>query len=563
MRKRVSNGGVTVQAIAGNHAVFFGLDLETAARDGCLGFSVHRIDHSLAALEQYWLSGFKTFRSVVPQPDPKAFYSTRDHPIQGFYWSDYTAKPGHDYTYRFVPRYGAPKNLEDRDGVEATVDISTNDPAEGVHGVYFNRGVAASQAYANKFGLRPDKLQPEKRAEAFEWLSRGLVEALVGFIGQAKSGGHALRAAVYEFTEPGVLAAFKKAHENGADVQIIYHAKADKEGDNNRAAIAAAGIPDSILTERTNAKIAHNKFMVFCTKEAGGALSPVSVWTGSTNLSEGGIYGHSNVGHEVRDPQVARAFLDLWTQLEPNPEAADLRDWTTANSPFDASELDKDGIHTLFSPRHGLAPLDWYAKRFGGEGSSIHITAAFGMGAIFETSLVEYTGTGLHYVLLDKRDNNQDTWSGGDRKIFVSVGSSGGPNTLARWAQEHLTNFNPRVPYLHTKVLMIDPLGANPTVITGSANFSPASTSSNDENMLVIQGDTEVADVYFTEFNRIFNHFYARYWASELEKRHTNDAADTTSFLAETDAWLAPYFTPGYPKYLQRELLSSGVQGNS
>ena len=100
-------------------------------------------------------------------------------------------------------------------------------------------------------------------------------------------------------------------------------------------------------------------------------------------------------------------------------------------------------------------------------------------------------------------------------------------------------------------------------MITGSANFSPASTNANDENMLVIKGNTEVADVYFTEFARIFNHFYARYWASELAKRTPNGDADKSSFLDETDSWVTPYFTPGFPKCLQRELFSSRVEGNT
>jgi phosphatidylserine/phosphatidylglycerophosphate/cardiolipin synthase-like enzyme len=562
MRKRESNGGVTVQAVAGNHAIFFGLNLDAGARDGCLGFSVHRVDHSAVPQEQYWLPSFKTFRSVVPQPDGKTFYSTRDHPLQTFYWSDYTAKPGRDYTYRFVPRYGAPKNLTDRDGVEATIDVSTNDPAAGAHGIYFNRGVAASQAYYNKFELPPDKLGVAKRSEAFRWLSRGLVEALVAFIGQASSVGHVLRAAVYEFTEPAVLTAFKQAHEAGADVRIVFHANAGDEGDRNREAIGEIGLPASILIERTNAKIAHNKFIVFGVKDAAGAITPVSVWTGSTNLSRGGIFGHSNVGHEVRHAAVAGRYLDLWTQLAANPDADAMRDWATANSVFDPDELGEAGIHTLFSPRHGLAALKWYAERFGSGSGSMYITAAFGLGGVFETALTGYGGEGLHYVLLDKRDNNQEQWSG-DHKVFISVGSRGGPDSLSRWARERLTNFNPRVPYLHTKVLMIDPLSADPTVITGSANFSPASTSANDENMLVIRGDTEVADVYFTEFTRIFNHFYARYWAAELAKRHTDEDTDTQSFLDETAGWQKPYFTAGNPKHLQRVFYSSRVDNDT
>ncbi len=282
----------------------------------------------------------------------------------------------------------------------------------------------------------PDQLSGEKRAEALEWLSRGLIEAIVGFIGQAKSDKYALRAAVYEFTQPDVLAAFKVAHDMGADVRIVYHAKADHEGDLNREAIKKAKLPASILVKRTNAKIAHNKFIVFCKKSAAGDLTPVSVWTGSTNLSKGGIYGHSNVGHAVRDSAVAGRFLDLWAQLEPDPEAEDLRDWASANSLFNPGELVTAGIHTLFSPRHGLAPLRWYAERFGAGSNSMHITAAFGLGDVFEIAVASYAGDGLHYVLLDKRDNNQDAWSA-DAKVIVSVGSSGGPNTLARWAKEN------------------------------------------------------------------------------------------------------------------------------
>ena len=49
------------------------------------------------------------------------------------------------------------------------------------------------------------------------------------------------------------------------------------------------------------------------------ALTPLAVWTGSTNMSQGGIFGHSNVGHEVRDPAVAGQFLTYWTELATDP----------------------------------------------------------------------------------------------------------------------------------------------------------------------------------------------------------------------------------------------------
>jgi phosphatidylserine/phosphatidylglycerophosphate/cardiolipin synthase-like enzyme len=562
MRRRVSTGGVTLQAISGTDGVFLAWDLDAAVRPGCLGFAISRRDHT--AGEEYWITGFKTFRSMIPVPRATTQYSSHEHPVQSFYWGDYSAKPGHEYTYRLVPRYGTPARLEDHVGVEATVDVTTQDPAQGVHGIYFNRGVAASQAYTVRFGAPPDQLTPDKRIEAMQWLSRGLHEAIIAFIGRASSGSQALRAAVYEFTEPGVLAAFQQAHVAGADVEIVYHAAADSTGDANRKAIADAGLDTSILIERTHAKIAHNKFIVLCDRDQGGTLTPTSVWTGSTNFSIGGIFGHSNVGHEVRDPGVAGSFLGYWSELSGDPLVDPLRDWVSANSPFVKASPPGDGMRTLFSPRHGTDPLGWYATAFGGAGLVANITPAFGLTTPFEQGLagVSAGSPALHYVLLDKKDNNQDVWSK-DHRVFVAVGSTGGPDSLERWAQETLTGFNSFVPFIHTKVLLVDPLSADPLVISGSANFSEDSTNVNDENMLVIGGDLAVADVYFTEFARMFTHFYARWWASQLSHAAATGAAPPDpSFLAEDDTWQQPYFATGNPKSLQRTLYSSGVDGN-
>jgi phosphatidylserine/phosphatidylglycerophosphate/cardiolipin synthase-like enzyme len=565
MRKRVESGGVTVQAVAGTRAVFLGLDLDATARDGCLGFALHRSMKGQPDPGK-WLAGFKTFKSVVPAPDPTTIYRTNDHPLQSFYWGDYTARPGQTYTYRVVPRYGTPPALTNEPDVEASIEITTGDPDTGTHGVYFNRGVAASQAYVREFGDPPDQItDPQKKQEALAWLSRGLLEAILGFIGQASSDRFALRAAFYEFTQPDVLKALQSAHaDHGADVQIVYHDLADTTGGPNDQAITDNGVDRAILIRRQKATLAHNKFIVLCTKDAAGTLTPVSVWTGSTNISEGGIFGHSNVGHAVRDPEVASRYLDFWTQLAGDPELDALRDWCSQNSAFDETHVATDGIHTLFSPRHGLAPLRWYAQQFGsgrggGQLTSAHITEAFGMNVEFEQTLEAYTGDGFHYVMLDQPDSNQDTWGKGIR-VIVAVGTEGGPDVLSRWAKESLTGFNVHVPYLHTKVLLVDPLEATPTVITGSANFSPASTSSNDENMLVIQNDPEVADVYFTEFARIFEHFYARYWAARLAKG--GQPSDDHSFLSEDATWQDPYFADGHLKCLLRTLYSSQVQGN-
>jgi hypothetical protein len=69
--------------------------------------------------------------------------------------------------------------------------------------------------------------------------------------------------------------------------------------------------------------------------------------------------------------------------------------------------------------------------------------------------------------------------------------------------------------------------------------------------MLLVRGDTRVADIYMTEFDRIFRHFYFRNIANELAGAKTSDDAKAI-FLDETDAWTESYFKPGTLKNNRR-----------
>ena len=98
--------------------------------------------------------------------------------------------------------------------------------------------------------------------------------------------------------------------------------------------------------------------------------------------------------------------------------------------------------------------------------------------------------------------------------------------------------------------MLVDPLSDNPLVVSGSGNFSDASVKLNDENMLIIQGDTRVADIYLGEFMRVFNHYYFRY----LQQKLHDPAARDTAYLAPDDSWAARYYDPTTPSYRQRLL---------
>src|SRR4051794_91408 len=176
MRKKRTTEGVTVNAFAGSHVVSLGLDLAPARRRHCLGFAIQREDHTED--ERYWMTGMKTFEETDPGLGPGGQVSSHDHPFQQFWWSDYSAKPEHDYTYTAIPVYGKPAKLTY--GPEARVRITTEPELGKPHSVFFNRGSVATQEYARRFqDTRPDKLEGEQRDAAYQWLSRGLHEALL------------------------------------------------------------------------------------------------------------------------------------------------------------------------------------------------------------------------------------------------------------------------------------------------------------------------------------------------------------------------------------------------
>lgn len=543
MRKRVNNGnGVSVNGIAGTYVVLLGMNATEKARKGLLGFAIHRTDKT--EKEQYWLAGFRTFKDTMPNPAPTTLVSTHEHPVQGFVWGDYTAKADHNYIYKVVPVYGTPKNLVY--GKPAELDIKTEKEEKGIHAIYFNRGVAGSQAYTRKFG---DKKPSEVGKPAYEWLSRGAEEAILNYIGQAKGKKYTIRAAVYEFSWQPVLLAFKKAAASGADVKIVYDCRKEQPQKTSNAAIKKAGIGKLMIKRTANASyISHNKFIVLL--EDG---KPIQVLGGSTNFTEGGIFGQSNVVHIVRDPKVAARYLEYWEKLSENTDAKELRPWNSENNP-DPSEL-AHGITEIFSPRTSLNVLNWYADQINIAAKSIGFTAAFGVNKTI-AGILGKNKKNFRYLILEKQG---PTFSDFDknRNNFIAIGAilnskAVGDENFNRWLKESLTNLNTFVKYLHTKYLFIDPLGDDPVVITGSANFSDASTKNNDENMFLIKGNTMVADVYLGEFMRLWHHFFFRDIANRLA--HTSTVE--TAYLSADDSWTAGFYGKNVRKTAERELFA-------
>jgi len=549
MRKKFVGSGLTVNTVAGTHVVMLGLDLSDAKRKNCLGFAIQREDHTED--ERYWMSGTKTFEATDPNLGPGGQVSSHEHPFQTFQWSDYSAKPEHDYTYTVVPLYGTPSHLTDGDS--GSVKVTTEKEFGPQQSVFFNRGAIASQEYARRFlNKSPDAVG----APAFIWLSRGLFEAFQTFVSQANGSSYGLYGAIYEFQWPDALKAIKDAASTGADVHILYDGIPGSTGPGvkNKAAITKAKI-SSLCKPRTTGKIMHNKFFVLTKNN-----KPVSVWTGSTNLTENGIFGHSNCGHVVDDPDVAALYLDYWNELKGNPDSKTERAWVDANNVAPPSPWNAD-VTPIFSPHTGLKALEWYANIANTGHKPLFMTFAFGMHKDFQQVYEQKDGI-LRFALMEKEGNGRGLAQGKKDirrirslpNVVVAVGNNIVTNSFDRWLKERQKlTADANVKWIHTKYMLVDPLGADPVVVTGSANFSEASTNANNENMLVIRNDQRVVDIYLGEFMRLYTHYAFR---EAVKIALENHEVWTPQYLVADATWQKDYFTAGDQRFLRRQYFS-------
>jgi hypothetical protein len=558
---------LAVRAIGGLHVVTVAWDFvpgQEAKRDGLLGFAIERSEmKNGAVVEQYFLRGIKRFKDKDEGVPPGTPMPTSEHPVQTFQWGDYTAKPDTTYRYKVIPAYGKPKLLELDQASATTVEISTeaekgragNDGLPA-HDIYFNRGVAGSQAYSRKFGkTKPDPTKPE--SEQMKWLSRGLFEALTGFIARAAgndAGDYKLRAMLYEFQYLPVGKAFAAARTAGADVAIRYEAQSYKE--ENEEMVGDAAIKSLSKPQKSRAGIRHNKFIVMIRDD-----KPIGVWTGSTNISAGGIFGHSNVSHAIWDRAIAQRYLDYWERLaDPDVTRAPL---VEANieaepTPAEGSAPPADRILTLFSPRddkNTIETLHWYAGLMASAKRLVCMTFAFNLDDMFRDVLLR-GGDILRYAVFDKRlDSETENEIDAVKNTVIASGAKLAPGDMENFIGETLSGFNRNL-YIHDKFLLVDPLGDDPVVATGSANFSPASQHANDENMLVIRGSTRVADIYFGEFMRIFDHLYSRYIVAKIREAGTGDPE--AGFLKDAaNDWVPSHFKKGRKELRRRYFMGA------
>jgi phosphatidylserine/phosphatidylglycerophosphate/cardiolipin synthase-like enzyme len=584
MRLAKPSTNLSVKVVAGTRVVLMALDMPEQARAGLRGFAFKR-GVAGSGKPADWLTGIKYFKDLVPHPKRGAQYSTRQHPIQGFLWSDYAAEPNTTYEFTVIALYGDIHAMEERYSV--SFSIKTEAENDGHHGIWFNRGAIASHALATEFQNAPITKKMFNNVDTngvlgdkeVRWLSRGLAEACLAFINGAKPG-ESLRVCAYEFTYAPILDALKRALDRGVDVRIVYHLTSDAK-DSNAAAVKAAGLPKNkgstqVLFERTRPKIPHNKFIVKLVAD-----KPRSVWTGSTNFTDTGFFGQTNVGHLVMDPDTAATYLKYWQELSANPAAKEAVANATALTPNPKNAIALASIAEFYSPRSGDEMLEWYAQRIEDASNLAIMTIPFNVAPAILAGLKKQ-GPALRLVILEDPPSNEVTQAEVQNKgrLVFSNGALLGKNfikykaggakvvpithsKLEEWfVDEELARplNNGHVFFVHSKFLIIDALSVDPLVCSGSANFSTGSLTTNDENMVLIRGDTRVADIYLTEFDRIFRHFYAR---DAINRFVQHGDTDNPLLLDTTDNWIAPNFRDGSYKNSRRLMFFADGSGKT
>jgi phosphatidylserine/phosphatidylglycerophosphate/cardiolipin synthase-like enzyme len=548
MRKTAS-GFVTVRSISGTYVVFLAFNMTKADATGLMGFAIQRTD--LTEDETVWLRGNKTFASIRPSTGIEDA-SSREHPFQAFQWADYAVKPGSRYRYRVIPMYGKPGALIEK--AATTITVETESENGDLHDVHFNRAAIASQAFARRFpGLTLD----QAGAPAYAWLARDLLPGLLDFIARAADETWSLHVAIYEMRWRAVLDALRAAHLRGATVKIIYHGKSDDTGTTNDQEIDNAHIR-GLCTPRVNTTLMHNKFLVLSRNGA-----PVAVWLGSTNWSRNAFHGQLNVGHAVHDAAVASRFLEYWTALKADLETDAIREWAETNNPL-PPDTEDDPITPVFSPHRGRAVWDWWIQLARTEGKPLFMTFPFGIVKDFRPVFDQKDGV-LRFALLDKYVNGGTAASRAAAiaeiertrrhpNIGMALGNRIFVDWVDGWMQEPAA-IGVNVNWVHTKFMLIDPLGSQPVTLTGSANWSQPSVNDNDEHLVVIRGDRRVADIYFGEFMRLFAHHRFRESVARHIEKFGSAAFNTwkpQDLFEDSHRWVPSHFRAGSEHDIKR-----------
>jgi phosphatidylserine/phosphatidylglycerophosphate/cardiolipin synthase-like enzyme len=298
-------------------------------------------------------------------------------------------------------------------------------------------------------------------------IAGSIEEKLIERINKAKKSIHI---AAFEFNLEPVADALIAAVDRGVEVQWVTDNESGIEADLDDGLDIFPKMEDGGVGVKDDGRSAlmHNKFWIF-----DGEV----VWTGSTNITQNGMFRNNNNVIVIHSPELAaiyeNEFQEMWSLGEFGT--------TSTSSPLAEQHVVINGtdIQALFAAEDEamqyIIPLVENAKHQ-------IVFMAF-----------SFTQEELGQAMLQRAENGVEVTG-----IFEKRGSETEYSRLTPFYCAGLKmrqDGNPGT--FHHKVIIID----GEIVITGSLNFSENADSSNDENVLVIK-NKDIAALYLEEFDR-------------------------------------------------------------
>ena len=312
-------------------------------------------------------------------------------------------------------------------------------------------------------------------------------DTLIAYIDRAK---YSLDMTIYDFDNSGISnisTAINNAYSRGVRVRFI------SDGNNVATNLGVADLSPSIPQELSPTggiyNIMHNKFVVIDANSS-NPMDPI-VWTGATNWSFGQINNDANNVIIVQDQSLARAytleFEEMWgdTGAIANTLNARFGALKTDNTPHEFN-INGKRVESYFSPSDGT-------------NAKILQTINSGDNEIEFASMI-ITRLDLANALASKSGNGVYVYGIVDDQVTTTQWDI----LLASMGYQRMQDYTPS-DIMHNKYIIVDQgnPSSDPTVLTGSHNWSNSADQKNDENTLIVH-DATIANIYYQAFYSLF-----------------------------------------------------------
>ncbi|HEX5199700.1 MAG TPA: phospholipase D-like domain-containing protein [Actinoplanes sp.] len=520
----------------------------------CRGFGLLRRRNGVEEVVSTWV-GFEGER--VADGERRA---STNWPIQKYQWTDFMADPGDELAYRVLPMVGPDKdNLRpDTDNASDWTEpvVLSHAVSPGIE-VLFNRGIVASQWVSRRLGVTGHDLQNEYLDRMIatpgdklrEYLAGPLGDRLFALLAEAATAGRTVHAALYELDDPQLTAALVGIGER-AHV-VLANGSVDKKGQDQNAegrAALAAGKVDVYDRMTAPRALGHNKFLVIGDDDG----TPRWVWTGSQNWTMTGLCTQANNSVLIDDPRLAAEYRAQWDLLR-EAGAATPASLKQANTAPRDQQVGKAGVRLWFTPTVEHADLVDARKIVAGAQQAV-LFLMFNPGpresllnAILDLARSPRAGKRLYFRGVLNQDpstkpNPVGLFDQSNREYAdYDVVLPAAIDQATEFFRAELKKLDRAFAMVHSKVIVVDPFGDRPAVITGSHNLGPRASGTNDENLLVIRDAPGVSGAYATNIMSVYNQYRWRF------RRQIQPAAKRWKGLVDRDSWQNWYLKEGGP----------------